>query len=191
MARRSDHSREQLMDISIAKSLEIIDKNGISGFSARAAAEGIGYTVGTLYHVFGSYDGLMFHVFARVLDEWYAELDAGLKKTKKNTLRYLALSYLAFAQGHYNRWSAMFEYRAKIALPEWYHAKIDRHFRLIEETLLVHTQDPKKNRQTAKVLWASIHGICVLSLGGKLDIVGSDSAEVLIEEFLKSYAFKA
>lgn len=187
MARRSDHSREELTDLAIAKAIEIIDENGLRGFSARAVAEKMGYTVGTLYNIFGSYDGLIYHVNARMLDEWYISLAAGLQKKKRDKLHYLAHAYLDFARSHYNRWTALFEFHAKTPPPDWYRTKIDRHFHLIEETLLAYTKDSRKNRLIAKVLWASIHGICVLSLGGKLDIVNSDSAETLVDELLKSY----
>ncbi len=187
MARRSDHSRQELTELALDKSLEIIDEKGLSGFSARAVAERMGYTVGTLYNVFGSYDGLIFRVNARILDAWHAALAAGLHKTKKDKMRYLAYAYLDFAGRHYNRWTTLFEFHAKSSPPDWYRDRIDRHFRLIEETLLARTQDPHQNRRRAKVLWASIHGICILALGGKLDVVGSDSAKTLIDDLLENY----
>ena len=187
MARRSDHTKEELIDLAIEKAIEIIDKNGLSGFSARKVAEKMGYTVGTLYHTFGSYDGLMFHVNGRTLDTWYAELSEGLKKKKGDKLHYLAQAYLSFARNHYSRWITLFEFHAATPMPDWYRQKADRLFGLIEETLPSHSKNLKKSRQSAKVLWASIHGICALSLSGKLDSVDADSAETLINELLKIY----
>lgn len=190
MARRSDHSREELKDLAIRKGLEIIDKNGISGFSARGLAKAMGYTVGTLYHVFGDLDKYMLHVNARILDDWHSELQSGLKRTKKDPLRYLAQSYIDFARQHYNRWTALFEFRASktAPLPEWYTVKLARLFDLVENAILpLSGGDAKKARQDAKVLWAGIHGICVLSLSGKLDIVGAEKTEILVNSLIKKY----
>lgn len=190
MARRSDHSKEELKNLAIQKGLEIIDKNGFSGFSARGIAKTMGYTVGTLYHVFGDMDQYMLHINAKILDDWHTELNAGLKRTKKDPLRYLAQGYIDFARAHYNRWTALFEFRMakSMPLPEWYTGKLARLFELVENAILPHSgSDPKKARHDAKVLWAGIHGICVLSLSGKLDIVGAEKTEVLVSSLLDRY----
>ena len=41
--------------------------------------------------------------------------------------------------------------------------------------------------RAAKVLWAGLHGICSLSITGKLDTVGADSAQVLAKSFITNY----
>ncbi len=190
MARRSDHSREELKDLAVRKGLEIIDKNGFSGFSARGIAKAMGYTVGTLYHVFGDLDQYMLHINAQILDDWHEELRRGLKRTKKDPLRYLAQGYIDFARAHYDRWTMLFEFKmAKpTPLPDWYTEKMTRLFRLVENAILPHSDgDLRKARQDAKVLWAGIHGICVLSLSGKLDIVGAEKTEVLVNSLLDKY----
>lgn len=187
MARRSDHSREELIALAIEKAIKLIDKNGLYGFSIREVAKEIGYTVGTLYHIFGNYDGLMFHINARTLDAWHAELDVGLKKKKRDKLHYLAHTYFSFAHRHYNRWTTLFEFHAESPMPDWYRQKVNALFNLIEETLLPYSKNVKKNKQSAKVIWASIHGICALSLSGKLENVNAAAAEVLIDEFLETY----
>jgi AcrR family transcriptional regulator len=190
MARRSDHSKEELKDLAIREGLEIIDKNSFSGFSARGVAKAMGYTVGTLYHVFGDLDQYMLHINARILDDWHADLSAGLKRTKKEPLRYLAQAYIDFARSHYNRWTALFEFKMArpSPLPEWYAEKLARLFELVENAILPHCSDnPQLARHNAKVVWAGIHGICVLSLSGKLDMVGAEKTEVLVNSLLEKY----
>ena len=59
MARRSDHSREELREMALAATEEIIDQQGLAGLTARKVAAGIGYTVGTLYLVFRNLDDLI------------------------------------------------------------------------------------------------------------------------------------
>ena len=190
MARRSDHSREELKELAICKAIEIIDKNGFSGFSARGIAKAMGYTVGTLYHVFGDIDQYILHINGRILDEWHQELSTGLKRTKKDPLLYLAQSYVDFARKNYNRWTTLFEFRMSnpTPLPDWYKEKMTRLFALVESAILPHSDNNRRqSRLDAKVLWAGIHGICVLSLSGKLDIVGAEKTEVLVNSLLKKY----
>ncbi len=76
MARRSDHTREELTELAIDAATALIEAEGFANFSARQVAAKIGYTVGTLYNVFGSYDRLLFHVHERPLDHWYEFMQA-------------------------------------------------------------------------------------------------------------------
>jgi len=189
MARRSDHTREELKELAIHTGYELIDKKGFSEFSARQVAANMGYTVGTLYNVFGSLELFILHIHARTLDKWHTQLAQGLKRCKSNHLHFLARAYISFARKNYNLWKALFEYQTpEQAVPDWYAQKLNRMFGLVEEALLPHiNNDRRKARQAAKILWASIHGICVLSLSGKLDTVGSDRAEVLVNALLETY----
>lgn len=183
MARRSDHTPEELKKLSIDKGIGIIDKKGLSGFSARKVAAAMGYTVGTLYHIFGSKDQFLLHIHGRIMDEWYDDLVRGLSETKQEPLRYLAQAYAGFARVRPHRWRALFDSGAEsVTPPAWYGEKIVRHFRLVEEALLPHVGgDAARARRAAKIIWAGVHGICVLALSGKLDLVGAERTETLAE----------
>lgn len=52
MARRSDHSREEIKEMALTAALTILEEEGARGLTARKVATAIGYTVGTLYLVF-------------------------------------------------------------------------------------------------------------------------------------------
>jgi len=190
MARRSDHTKKELTDLAVQKGIELIEKEGISGLSARQVAANMGYTVGTLYHVFGSLDHFILHIHARTLDQWHAQLSLGLKRHETDRLHFLAGAYIDFARKNYNRWSALFEYRASkdTVIPGWYTEKLERLFVLLENALLPHVgKSRRKAKRSARILWASIHGICILSLSGKLDMTGSEKAEVLVNSLLETY----
>ena len=47
MARRSDHSREELYDLALSAAREIAEAEGLRGLTARRIAEKIGYTPGS------------------------------------------------------------------------------------------------------------------------------------------------
>jgi AcrR family transcriptional regulator len=189
MARRADHTREELTELAVLAGLESIKKEGFSNFSARKVAIDIGYTVGTLYNVFGSYDGLIWHINARTLDEWFTVMQTALEKAKtKNKLHVLAHAYIEYGRTHYQQWVALFEHHTAGELPEWYMAKMERLFHLVEEALLpLLNNNKKKTKEASRVLWAGIHGICILSFSGKLDLLQADSAETLTISFIDNY----
>lgn len=190
MARRADHTREELTGLALQAGLELIKEEGFSHFSARKVAARIGYTLGTLYHVFGSYDDFILHINACTLDEWFAFMQEALKKNKrKEPLHVLARAYIDYARNHYQQWIALFEHHPgkDREVPDWYREKMTRFFALVEEPLLKRIGDSRKAKRFARVLWTSIHGICVLSLSGKLERVETDSAEVLAASLIDNY----
>jgi AcrR family transcriptional regulator len=187
MARRSDHTREELTELAIDAAVELIEERGIAAFSARQVAAKIGYTVGTIYNVFGSYDVLLFHVHARTLDHWYDFLQARLKRAKSDPLRVLARGYVEYARTHYNRWLALFEHHRdkSTPTPEWYQARIERFFAMLED--MIPSAAGRKAKRDAQVLWAGIHGISMLSLTGRLELVGAEPTDTLVNALIDNY----
>jgi AcrR family transcriptional regulator len=191
MARRSDHSKDELKEMAITAGYNIIKSQGFSKFSARKVASEIGYTVGTIYHIFDSHDHLILHINAKTLDSWYAALEEIIAKSKKNiTINGLATFYIDYSASHYNEWAALFEHTmsADRELPDWYVPKMRRFFDLLETLVMPYVKNNRrKARRSARVLWAGIHGICVLSLSKKLDLVESESTTILAKSFLDNY----
>ena len=189
MARRSDHTREELAELAIDAALALIDEEGFANFSARQVAAKIGYTVGTLYNVFGTYDELLYHVHARTLDHWYEFMQARLKRGKAEPLRVLARGYVEYARTHYNRWIALFEppRDKSIPVPVWYQERIKRFFAMLEDTIAPAGHDRRKVKRDAQVLWAGIHGISILSLTGRLEMVEAEPTEALVNALIDNY----
>lgn len=190
MARRSDHTREELTELAIEAALNLIEEEGIANFSARQVAAKIGYTVGTIYNVFGSYDQLLFHVHARTLDHWYDFLQTRLKRGKAEPLRVLARGYVEYARANYNRWIALFEHHRDISVPvpDWYQERIKRFFAMLEETIPSSAgHDRRKVKRDAQVLWAGIHGISILSLTGRFELVGAEPSDALVNALIDNY----
>lgn len=190
MARRKDHTRKELKEMAIIAGLNIIDNQGFSGFSARKLATDIGYTVGTLYNVFDNYDNLILHINARTLDEWFDQMQKTLETEKNITILSLANFYIEYSRNNYNRWVTLFEYHISgdKKHPKWYQDRIIRFFDFVETLLMpIVKNNRKKARRSARILWAGIHGICILSFSGKLDIAEAESPEILAESFVKCY----
>ena len=53
MGRRSEHTKKQLKELIITASIKLISEIGPSAFGTRAIAKEIGYSFGTIYHVYG------------------------------------------------------------------------------------------------------------------------------------------
>ena len=189
MARRKDHTREQLKELAVKAARNLIIKQGFGKFSAREVAREISYTIGTIYNVFGSYDDFILHINAETLDCWYKEMEDKIKKAKGNKPKALAKFYIEFSKNNYNLWATLFEHHMPEGkkLPEWYEAKMLKLFGLVEQVILPEVGNQNKAQQTAKVLWSGIHGIASLAHTGKLDIVGSDSADRLAELLVENY----
>lgn len=191
MARRSDHSREELLELMVSTGERLMAEEGLAKFSARKLAAEVGYTVGTVTHLFGSYDMLVLHITARTLDRWFEDLARTLATRRKPaTFEDLALYYIDYAGEHYHAWMALFEHTlpADMPLPDWYTPKLRRFFELLEGMMLPYVGgNRRKARRAARVLWAGIHGICILSLSRKLDLVESESARVLAKAFVETY----
>jgi len=192
MARRSDHTREEIKEMAIQAGQAIIADEGFSGFSARKVAREIGYTVGTLYNVFESHGDLVLHINAKTLESMHEFMAKHTKQSDctKTAIKALAASYIQFAQQHHNRWSALFEFTLPqdASLPKWYADKIKVLFTLIEAPLKPLLKGNRKRiKRAAKVLWASIHGICQLGLTGTLDTIGAESIQVLTDSLIDHY----
>ena len=122
MGRRSDHSRGELEALIVEEGHRQIAEVGFARFSAREVAKRIGYSIGTLYNVFGSYDGLMLAINARTLNLWAEHLRRKLDGAGDDRIAALVRGYFDFATENYNAWAALYDHRLPggEAAPEWY-----------------------------------------------------------------------
>lgn len=193
MARRNEHSRDQIQHMAIQAAIAILNRDGLAGLSTRKVAADIGYTVGTLYLVFRNLDDLILHVNAAALDELHGELATALAMQADAESRLLAMSraYLRFAQVNYARWSLLYTHRlpADESLPAWFITKVRGLFALAAKPLhLVNPRLPEAvYQQATHVLWSSVHGVCELGLNDKLSLGGEIHAEELIDAVIRNF----
>lgn len=190
MARRNDHSKEEIREMAILTGKELIAEQGIAKFSVREVARRIGYTVGTLYNLFESQDDLLIHIKACILDEMDAFLvgKINLKLNPPMIIKQLAKQYLAYAKTHYHSWQLIFEHHSQpeFAIPDWYTTRINKMFIPLKNCFSSVVSDTQSDL-AAKTLWAAIHGICALGLAGKLDMVKVESIQKLIDSLIDNY----
>ncbi|KMS59314.1 TetR family transcriptional regulator [Novosphingobium barchaimii LL02] len=177
MARRSDHGRDELKALILDTGRQIMAEGGYARFSAREVAKRIGYSVGTVMHVFGNVDRLVMEINARTFRLWTEWLEHRLDGAKgRERILVLVQGYFDFAQIHRNLWAAIDELR----VPEG----------MLMETALaserVHLTDvitrevaavlPGNGRADASALASSmiaaVHGHCAFQLGGTFTLMG-------------------
>ena len=193
MARRSEHSRDEIQAMAIQAAIHILSEDGLQGLSTRKVASAIGYTAGTLYLVFKNLDELILQVNAASLDELHGQMQNALAKNKEPQTQLLGLAhaYLCFARDNFARWSLMFTHQmpADMDLPDWFHDKVRVLFALVVQPLqeINASLTPEQYQQATHVLWSSVHGVCELGLNDKLALGGEIRAEELIDAMLKNF----
>lgn len=175
------------MEIAIQAGSRMIATKGYSQFSIRGVAQDIGYTVGTLSYLFGNIDDFLLQINSRTLDECYESMAKALGDGGRDPIQVLARSYCDFAHSNSHRWLALYEHRMGVdrEIPEWYRQKLNRLFALLEGALRdLLGLKPASASRVAHVLWASIHGVCILSISGKLQSVEAKDTSHQMIRFL-------
>ncbi len=182
-------TRESLRPAIVAASLELLEKNGFSGLQARPLAKQVGCSVGTIYNLFGSMDGLILAANSVTLKEMRQHLSQtdlnwqGEKSDAHGRLMALASAYYQFYQAHEKRWAAVFEFQRgdDEHMPDWYLEEIGLLMGQIENIIghLAGATVPDQRARIARALWAATHGIVTLSFSGRL---GPVRRETVLED---------
>lgn len=192
MARRNDHSRDELTTMALEAAEKIVNDEGPQALTARAVAKAIGYSPGTLYLVFRNLDDLVFHLNARTLDELGETLIEAVAWAEgpSETLRVLARAYIRFARDNPHRWNLVFTHQLanNETVPAFYQSRVDTLFAGVEEVLApLGTGSLAHAASSARALWGGVHGICALGLTGKLRLAGGASMELLSDELVNNF----
>ena len=198
--------RKKLIDITVG----LMDKGGIEAVKARPLAKEVGISVGTIYNMFGSIDGLVQEANAQILeqfatvalsaiadkqDEWTQGQTSGKLDTASSMrarLLTIAESYMKFVEQNESRWQAMLAYnqtRSVDILSETYDQQQGDLFKwlgsTIENTELGATDE--KRRMVARMLWSSVHGIVVLNYIGQANEESRAYTWEQIETFVETF----
>ena len=197
MARRSDHTREELKEMALASAEQLLNEKPASELSTRQIATKMGYTVGTLYQIFKNLPDLLLHVNARTLKQLYDDcLQLELTNlTPEEVILSYANIYLEFAHSHTGLWEVLFDNKVltKDELPDWYLNQVNLLFSLVETQLKTLRPDASEMEviKTSRVLWSSVHGICTLSINDNLFAQSACSSnelnQSLIQNFLRGW----
>jgi len=192
MGRRSIHTAEELRELILTSTTELIESDGLAGLSAREIARRIGYSPGTLYNVFENLDDLVLTIEGRLLDQLAASLQA-VPETEcpHQRLKNIAMAYLRFTHENPKLWNLLFEHHMQpgAEIPLWYQEKLENLLAEVERELdrLIPGSNAEQVKRAARVLWAGVHGITSLSTTDKLATVTTDAAAPLVEDLIDHY----
>lgn len=192
MARRSDHSREELQEMALTAAETLLDEQGGAALSTRKVAAAIGYSAGSLYLVFKNLDDLCWQINARTLSGLMVSLDARIDgPSPRERLKGYAAAYLEYAQQWSHRWALLFDHSSSegATAPEWLQATIAELFTRIEADLveLWPDESPENVTLAARTLWGSVHGITQLKLRDKLFFGGESAALQMTDSLIDRY----
>lgn len=192
MGRRSSHTAEELRELILEASTELINEGGLAQLSAREVARRIGYSPGTLYNVFQNLDDLVLTIEGRMLDRLSAKLaQVKTSGSPSDHILEMARVYLRFTHDHPRLWNLLFEHHlpANQDIPGWYQQKLNGLMGHVEAALapMMPNADKDRVRRAASVLWAGVHGITSLSTADKLSTVTADGASALVDDLVRTY----
>lgn len=186
MARRSDHSPEALRGMILAEGHQHLSEVGYSRFSAREVARRVGYTVGTLYHVFGTLDRLMFEINTITFGQWADLLEHRLAASEGRRLDALVEGYFDFALGNRHLWSAIWAHNMPEgeALPQAAARDRARLTGLVVDEVAAALPEERRAAadRLARSLIATVHGHCEYSLSGAFALMGVTDPVQLAKE---------
>ncbi len=192
MARRKDHTREELKSLILDAAWTLIAEDGIPALTARRLGQMIGYAPGTIYNVFASMDEVLLHINGRTMDLLFGTLSPfsapAPESERADLLTRMALAYVSFAERHRPHWLALFatDLSGHKDIENWYSAKIEAVFMPLE-TLLGSLGEHTTRRIDARILWSSVHGLTYLSLTGKLPDDGESTLDDKIRRLVAIY----
>lgn len=192
MGRRSIHTAEELRDLILTATTELIETEGLAGLSAREVARRIGYSPGTLYNVFDNLDDLILTIEGRLLDRLAQSLQAvPYADCPRQRLKAIAMAYLQFTHENPKLWNLLFEHHMQAGsdIPAWYQDKLESLLGEVEREVgrLKPAATPEQVKRAARVLWAGVHGITSLSTTDKLATITTEAAAPLVEDLIDHY----
>ena len=192
MARRSDHTKEELKHLMISAAKQIIAEHGLSQLSARQLASKLGYTAGTIYNIFDNLNEIILHIEAEVLadlEKEFLSLQGDLSPVQQ--LNNFVNCYMKFISENLHLWHLLCERHTdnEVSLPDWYTDKLYRLILILENMMrpLFSGEDEHKCQIAARTFWASIHGIVTMSGYGKMSVISPNLTQEFIDYFVTTY----
>ncbi|WP_095594174.1 TetR/AcrR family transcriptional regulator [Actibacterium pelagium] len=193
MARRSDHTREELGKLILISARRIVREHGIDALSARKVASDVGYTVGTIYQHFGNMDDLVHRMNGETLEMLFDHCSKlPTQEPPGDRLFSLARAFVNFAEKHPSEWDAVISYRYGPD-HEWavgYDEMVNQLLGLLTDATSSLYCGGHREEQVLdiRLLWASMYGIFSLHASDRLGkgVTVDDLARRLVDVYLRA-----
>jgi AcrR family transcriptional regulator len=193
MARRSDHTREELRSMILAAARDIVERQGYQSLTVRAVTREIGYTPGTLYQIFASVTDLKLSVNAETVAELRTRIVDQTREIAdpKARLRQMSHAYVDYAFAHPDLWRLAFE---RLSGFEGGHPSI-----ITRETegvvycarrvlgAIAPGIAEERLVAVAAAFWSAVHGVCHLALSRKLDLATARPVDAVLDLLIDTF----
>jgi AcrR family transcriptional regulator len=189
LARRADHTKEELVAMTIAAARDLIAGQGIANFSARALSREIGYTAGTLYHHFKDLDDIVTQVNGLTL-AGVGEAFAAAKRSSdpRKMLHNYADAFVGYIFENQRLWEALFDFKRAegVPVPHWYRDSIEGLAHAIAPCFLKLREGATEAEaaEAAKLIFASIHSVVSLHNSGRLALLLDRDTKSVVHELV-------
>ncbi|QYJ86306.1 WHG domain-containing protein [Shewanella mesophila] len=173
MARRKEHTHEEIREMAITAVVDHLEQDQLSSLSLRKVATAIGYVPSTLINIFGRYQVLLLSVSELTLQQLHQSLKLVDEQDNAEAIVAMARVYSRFALAHPHRFNLVFELKMlDDHLPPLHNKLIKELFGLVEWRLasLFNHHEQQELQKHSRVIWAGIHGLTCLALDDKLFI---------------------
>jgi AcrR family transcriptional regulator len=182
---------EAVRETLIAATLTLMDEGGLEAVKARPLAQAVGVSVGTIYNLFGSVDGLVMatnmqiygdlgdvvrttiprqesEIARRIADGTLA--DSASDRTRERLLG-LAETYIDFVAANARRWAAVIAFDRRgsaTATPDGYETQLEALIAVVAGVVqdLPGCRDSERAGVMARALWSAVYGIVGIAYFG-------------------------
>jgi len=191
MGRRSDHTRQELEHLFLVEGHKHMAEVGFARFSAREVAKRIGYSIGTLYNVFGTLDQLLIAINTRTFQLWAEDVRAALERSGPDRIRCLVEAYFGFARANRHSWTAIYDHHLPpdVVLSDEQNQRRGGLTQIIvdEVVAVLPSRAQADAPRLARSLIAVVHGHCVYDLNGSFALMGIEQPmELALERVRES-----
>ncbi len=176
MGRRSDHTRQELEHLFVVEGHKHMAEVGFARFSAREVAKRIGYSIGTLYNVFGTLDQLLIAINTRTFQLWAEDVRETLKRSGPDRIRCLVEAYFGFARAHPHSWTAIYDHHLPpdVVLSDEQNERRGGLTQIVVDEVIavLPLRAQAEAPRLARSLIAVVHGHCVYDLNGSFALMG-------------------
>lgn len=171
MARRSDHSREELAALVLEAARKIIVEEGAAAVTMRKMGALIGYAPGSIYNAVGDLDAVLRQVNGRTMADMAEQLDAVAAAHQPGTMESalaIAETYIDFVMKNPRLWVSLLERPPQPgeAVPDSYIRPRARLIEIVATSIAPRFTDDLARQRAVIALWAALQGVASLAIGG-------------------------
>lgn len=192
MGRRSVHSPEELRQLILDASQTIVERNGITGLSAREIARMIGYSPGTLYNIFENLDDVLMTLQVQLMGRTVEHLKrVPLSSDGEKNIADLAHAYVDFALVNRRMWNLFLAHSLPpgVSVPALFHDYTNSLVDIVRTALTpIAPNAPRESLDaSARALWAGLNGITAVAATEKGVYLTPATAQAYAKELTSNY----